>query len=156
MTKFNYLLPTFGALIGVLSVFITYFSLWRKLEKSKFLIIQSLSKKFESPDGQTKVREFLDTKLDELIIDLRNQIPMGAMLLTPALSGKIKEIAQEGILKMMPDIKERLISHLTNEMRLENTLWPILRNELYRIVVYSALLGFILGLFWVLIVDRWL
>lgn len=148
MTKFNYLFPSWGALISVLTVLVAYFCLWRKLEKSKRLIIKSFSQRFETPQAQTKIQEVMDEKLDELIVNLRNQIPMGSMLLTSALSGKVKEIAKEGILKMMPDLKERLISVLVSEMRLENTLWPILKSELCRIVIYSALLGFILGFIW--------
>lgn len=148
MPKLFYLLPSLGALIGILSVFITYYCLWRRLEKSKTLILQRLSQKFDNLEQQEGFSEILDDKLDGFIDGLRNQIPMGTMLLTQALSGKIKELAREGILKMMPDIKELLLNQLSQEMPVETIVLDILRPELCRIVIYAALLGFILGLLW--------
>lgn len=151
LSKLFYLLPSMTALIGILNVLITYYCLWRRLEKSKAEIFQSLCKKFDNLEVQVELDEILEDKLDGFIADLRNQIPMGAMLLTHALSIKIKGLAKDGILKMMPDIKERLLSRLSNEVRVESTVLRILRPELCRIVIYGALVGFLLGLLWVLV-----
>jgi uncharacterized membrane protein YheB (UPF0754 family) len=79
---------------------------------------------------------------------------MGAMLLTPALSGKIKVMVKEGIVKMLPDIKEGLLKRIEEEMQIGAIIFPILRSELYRIIIYGGLLGFILGVVWIFLDER--
>lgn len=148
MTKFYYLLPTYCALIAILTVLITYFCLWRQLKKSKNLIIQSLGKKLETEEAQIAMNDILEIKLEELMNNLRNQIPMGSMLLTPALTGKIKEVAKEEIVKMLPDLKERLMNRLTSSLHIESILWPMLKIECFKVMMYTAILGFVLGFLW--------
>lgn len=152
MTQLHFLLPTLGAFIGVLSVLITYYCLWRTLEKNKTKIIQSLTQRLDSVELQGEFHKILDDKIDNFIENLRNQIPMGPMLLTHSLSLKIKGIAKEEILKQLPDIKERLLTRFTQETRIEIILWRTFRSELYRIIIYNALLGFLFGLLWLLII----
>lgn len=146
MIKLLYLLPTLGAFIGVSTVLMTYYILWRTLEKNRAKIIQNFTQKLDTVELQGEFHKILDDKLESFMENLRNQIPMGAMLLTHALSLKVKALAKEEILKMLPDVKERLLQRLTNETRIEIILWRTLRVELYRILIYGALLGFILGL----------
>lgn len=152
MPALFYLLPSFCALIGILSVLMTYFFIWRKLEKSKLEILKRFGQKFDKAEMQGEFNEILEDKLKEFIDDLRNQIPMGAMLLTDALSKKIRDIAREGFLKILPDMKEHLINKMSHEMQIEAIILSILRNELYVIVILGGVLGFILGLFLVLLV----
>lgn len=149
--KLIFLLPSLGALIGILSVFMTYYCLWRRLEKSKAEIIARLTQEFDNVAGPGDFCEILDEKLEGFIEDLRNRIPMGNMLLTSSLSVKVKELAKEGIIKIMPDIKERLINRLSNEMRVDILILKILCPELCRIIIYAAVLGFIIGLLWLLL-----
>lgn len=141
-----YLLPTFCALIGILGVLITYFCLWHRLKKSKGQILQNLKNKL---DPREEIDDLLDDKLEDFIADLRSQIPMGSMLFTEALSKTIKGIAKKEILKMIPDIKERLLDRFSKEVSLKNIELGILRSELYFIILYGALIGFVLGLLWI-------
>lgn len=153
MTKLLYLLPSWGALIGLSSVLITYCCLWLRIKKSKTALINSFKQKLAQGGFQNDFREIVDDKLEGFIADLRAQIPMGAMLFSPALSQKIKELAKEGVIKMIPDIKERVLKQLSNEINVVNILWQILRPELIRIMIYAALLGFILGMFFIYFVN---
>lgn len=149
MSILFYLIPSLGALIGTLTVFLTYYCLWHRLSKNKDKIVESLNQKFESSEMKDEFNKILDERLDGFIDDLRMQIPMGAMLLTDALSGKVKGLAKEGMIKMMPDIKERLLNHLLDKGYMEKILLRTLRPELYLIVLYGTLLGFILGMIWI-------
>ncbi len=151
MNKLFYLLPSFCACIGVISVLITYYFIWRRLERNKTTLVQTLSQRVNSTEIQKEVSEVLDHKLNHFIHELRSQIPMGSMLLTDSLSRTIKGIAKEEMLKMIPDIKERLVNRLSTEMDIEKIALNSLRSELYRIVLYGAVLGFSLGLLWLLL-----
>lgn len=146
MPELLYLLPTLGAIIGVLSILMATYCLWRKIEKDKAEMIQKLSQKFDSQELQGDLHEILDDKLEGFIDDLRNQIPMGSMLFTSALSKTVKGLAKEGFLKMVPDIKDRLLRRLSDDMQLETIILNRLRPELYRLIIYAGLLGFVMGL----------
>jgi hypothetical protein len=150
LNYYIYLLPAFGAFIAVLSVFITYVCLWRKLEKSKAQILENLGKKI----GKADFHEIVDDKMEGLIQDFKEQIPMGNMLFTPALSGKIRDIAKKGLLNMLPDIKKRLLIRLSLEMSIEAILFKFLRPLLFLIIIYAAFVGFVLGLIWVFLDQR--
>lgn len=141
----SYLLPSLGAFIGVFSVLLTYFCLWKTLKKSKKKILQRFKEILQGEIYQ----DLLEEKLTEFMNTLRNQIPMGSMLLTPALSGKIKEIVREEVMKMLPDIKERIFQRLTTKISIEKTLWHLLRKELVLIIIYAGLFGFLMSLLWI-------
>lgn len=149
MFNLIYWFPLIGACIGIGSVLMTCYFLWRRLKKSKALIIKAFGEKLLGFEQKEEWQEILDHHLEELMMDLRNQIPMGAMLLTPALSGKIRAIARSGILKMLPKLQKRLIEQLAQEMRVEAILLDFMRPEVYWIMAYTGILGFAVG--WIVI-----
>lgn len=149
-----YLVPSLGAFIGIFSVLLTYFCLWHTLRKSKKELLDRISGLLEEMKWKDACHNILTEKLEGFMQDLRQQIPMGQMLLTPALSGKIKEIVKEGILKMLPDMKEQLLNKVSQNISFEKVILKSFMKELVRIIVYAALLGFFAGLLWTFFEQR--
>ena len=77
--------------------------------------------------------------------NLRIQIPMGAMLFTPALSEKIKALVREGLLKMLPDLKKKVIERVSREIQVEKVLLDLLKPEIFKVLIFNALLGLVVG-----------
>lgn len=153
MNKLLFFYPIIGSFIAIIAVFIAYYCLWRRLNKSKMQIIQIVKDRFGQPDIQLEIDQNLDMQLDTFIQNLRDQIPMGAMLLTPALSIKIRGLAKEGILKMLPDLKDQLFQRISEEIQIHTIILQLLRSDLIKIVIYSALSGFIIGLLSALFIN---
>lgn len=152
MYKLIYLFPLLGALIGLLSVLMTYYFLVNRLKKGKSELIKRLEVKLSNLQQKESFENLLDEKLDVFIADLRRQIPMGTMLLTSSLSGKVKALAKDGILKMLPDVTERVKALVLEDFDFKEELYHFFRKELIRIPIYTSLLGlFIATLFVVFI-----
>jgi hypothetical protein len=79
-------------------------------------IDELIHQKLETWDLSKDVQEPLDTGLNRLVESLKNQIPMAAMFLSGPLVEKLKGIAKEEILKMIPDIKKKLFLRAKKEL----------------------------------------
>jgi hypothetical protein len=139
------LFPLLGALIGLLSVLITYYFLVNRLKKGKFELIKRLEVRLSNLQQKDSFENLLDEKLDVFIADLRRQIPMGTMLLTSSLSGKVKSLAKEGILKMLPDVTERVKVLVLEDLDFKEELYHFFRKELITIPIYASLLGLLIA-----------
>ena len=88
----NYVFPILGVLLAVSSTLMTYFMLWKTLKKSKKRILESLDAQLAQIGSSDDLDSLVEEKLEGFMQNLRIQIPMGAMLFTPALSEKIKAL----------------------------------------------------------------
>ncbi|WP_166158208.1 MULTISPECIES: hypothetical protein [unclassified Neochlamydia] len=146
MLNLIYFFPVCGAVIGIVSVLMTCFLLRRRLKRSQHDWVTQLDKTFNQMDLLPNAQELLEDNLQEIIEDLKNQIPMGAMLFTKAVSGKIQALVKENILKRMPALKEKALVCLSSKIKMEKLLLPLIRSELYTLLFYGALMGFLVGL----------
>ncbi|KIC72573.1 hypothetical protein DB41_KI00170 [Neochlamydia sp. TUME1] len=147
MLNLIYFFPVCGAVIGIVSVLMTCFLLRRKLKRSQHDLVTQLGKTLNQTDLLPNAQELLEDNLQEIIEDLKNQIPMGAMLFTKAVSGKVQGLVKENLLKRMPALKEKAFIYLSSRIEVEKLLLPLVYSELYTLLFYGALMGFLVSLF---------
>lgn len=140
-----YVFPLLGVLLAVSSTLFTYFMLWKRLRKSKKKILESFESQLAQIGSSEDLDSLVEAKLEGFMQNLRIQIPMGAMLFTPALSEKIKAVVREGLLKMLPDLKKKVIERVSREIQVEKVLLELLKPELFSVLTCNALLGLVVG-----------
>lgn len=140
-----YVFPLLGVLLAVSSTLFTYFMLWKSLRKSKKKILESFESQLAQIGSSDDLDSLVEEKLEGFMQNLRMQIPMGAMLFTPALSEKIKTLVREGLLKMLPDLKKKVIERVSREIQVEKVLLDLLKPELFSVLTINALLGLVVG-----------
>jgi hypothetical protein len=169
------LIPLFNALVGWLSIvlFLHGFFRWT-LPARKASICQAIVQKLQM-EGETnrfieklkqinlenEVSPLLDKRLDDVVVHLKGQIPMGEMFLSGALAERLKGRVKQEILKSLPEIQECLIqkaSELDFKQILEEKVQGLLNGplanhlavemggELRKLKGMGALLGLIIGL----------
>ena len=74
---------------------------------------------------------------------------MGPMLLTSSLSSKVKSLAKEGILKMFPDVQERIKVLVLEDLDFKEELYNFFKKELFSIPIYASILGFLIAILYV-------
>ncbi|OJV11008.1 MAG: hypothetical protein BGO14_08395 [Chlamydiales bacterium 38-26] len=119
--------------------------LWKTLKKSKKRILESLDAQLAQIGSSDDLDSLVEEKLEGFMQNLRIQIPMGAMLFTPALSEKIKALVREGLLKMLPDLKKKVIERVSREIQVEKVLLDLLKPEIFKVLIFNALLGLVVG-----------
>lgn len=125
--------------------------LWKSLRKSKKRILESMESQLGKIESSVELESLVEEKLEGFMQNLRMQIPMGAMLFTPALSEKIKTLVREGLLKMLPDLKKKVIERVSREIQVEKVLLDLLKPEIFKVLTCNALLGFLVGVVFSLI-----
>lgn len=140
-----YVFPILGVLLAVSSTLMTYLMLWKTLKKSKKKILESIELQLGKIESSDELESLVEEKLEGFMQNLRMQIPMGAMLFTPALSEKIKTLVREGLLKMLPDLKMKVIERVSREIQVEKVLLDLLKPEIFKVLTCNALLGFLVG-----------
>ncbi|BBI18138.1 Predicted protein [Neochlamydia sp. S13] len=115
-------------------------------------MVAQLGKTLNQTDLLPNAQELLEDNLQEIIEDLKNQIPMGAMLFTKAVSGKVQGLVKENLLKRMPALKEKAFIYLSSRIEVEKLLLPLVYSELYTLLFYGALMGFLVGLLTLMLV----
>lgn len=110
--------PFFGAVIGAIAGWATFYLLKSKLKE---------------PNSQLEIefKELFDTHMDELVAGFGRQIPMASLFLNGSIAGKMKLHAKEELLKMTPEIKERLLRKMN--------------SKCLKLSLSAALIGLILG-----------
>jgi hypothetical protein len=125
-----------------------------------------LERKLEALDLNAEVEPILDEKLDGVIDQYRQQIPMLSMFLTEALTAKVKTTAKLEILKALPDIKSRLITKLGETfnptqmaeeslagIQFDKLILRHFKKEIFLVKSGAALFGFFIGLVEVIILK---
>ncbi|MEC7838531.1 MAG: hypothetical protein VX777_00675 [Chlamydiota bacterium] len=110
-------------------------------------------KKLDNDVFDAEIEELLDQKLDDLVLVFKRQIPMAGTFLVGGLVEKLKKSAKAEILKMVPEIKNRLLTRMQNDLD-SQMIVDIMIDRLkfkslsYYLTLYclaGAVIGFILG-----------
>jgi len=117
------------------------------LEASDFE--QGAVKKLQNDVFDAEIDALIDRKLDDLVSVFKRQIPMASTFLTGSLLVKLKASAKVEIVKMIPEIKEKLllrIKHSFKPDRLLEALTDRLDFALIdRICFFYGLIGAAIG-----------
>lgn len=165
MDRINYLLPIFNALGAFLCVYLLCcYAFYRGRIQSrvknelKELEIK-IRHKLEAVNFQSEAALLLDERLDRLIFTLRQEIPMASLVLSGKLIQKLKTQAQDEILKIMPELKQKLIERLAAELdvghffeKMGDRFW---KQYFSTIAYWAALIGFFVG-FLLFLVIIWI
>ena len=152
-----YIIPILDALILGLIVYLSGRWFFR-MENLKPLIARTmdsleeqLHRKLEAADINMEVDSLLEQRLDALILLLKQQIPMASMLLSGALAEKFKGQAKVEILKMLPNLKQKLLDRLSHEIDIKE--WVLkqiqemaIEKQILRYSLYAALIGLVVGI----------
>ncbi len=169
------LFPLLGALLGWL---IIRFLLWLcmpssfskdilkkvpSLFKGKKIPPQVIQKQLDKVDWHQELDSLVDQKLNLFIENLQKRIPMVGSLLKGPLADSLKGQAKEQFADMIPEMKAKMASQMSDKLDLEALLEEqlpkmidpdhmeeILLSEMKRPIikmsVFGASVGFILGL----------
>lgn len=119
-------IPLLSAAIGGGAVAIGGRKMFHMLSQRKFVdvvleeffaeadFISDLKKIVGGVDWEAEMAPFLDKKLENLVYVFKQQIPMAAMVLTPALTEKLNVLAKQEILKIAPDLKKLFLEKLSD------------------------------------------
>ncbi|MGZ3633488.1 MAG: hypothetical protein ACXU9U_05180 [Parachlamydiaceae bacterium] len=164
-----------STLIGVLTVCLAKWWVFRQLKKDEFVshlttfILQEMNPKelivesIASLNLPTEFASQLDLQLDKLIVAFKAQIPMASMFLTPTFIEKLKEIARPEILKMLPEMEQKMLDHLENQdyealiqRKLSELNWSKIEAEtatfLTPAMIAAGCLGGLIGLIQLLVI----
>lgn len=148
MTFIFCIFPLLGALIGYLTTYLTVAMLFKSY-KSKTVadkLIEALMVKLKEMDLKADLDELLDKHLTEFVITLKQQIPMASMFLTGTLSERLKNLAKEEFIQMLPEFKEKIwIRFSSNLSFIEVMIKESVSKRMRRIALAAALIGFTLG-----------
>jgi len=164
--KSSIFICTYSAIIGWLAVYLPILYLRLLYKKEQFIkqLYCSLIKtghfeeivvqKLQSDQFDQEVEELIDHKLDDLVMVFKRQIPMASTFLTGGLLIKLKASAKVEIVKMIPDIKAKLLLRVRRDMKSTHLFDQhadcinVKRIDRYCLIYASigALIGFLLGL----------
>lgn len=131
-----------GALIGFLCSLLTIGLLFKSSDK----VFDALKLQLKELDIESELDELLNKHLNQFIVTLKMQIPMGGMFLTETLNSKLKALAKLEFLKMLPELKSKISTRVIHP----SLFTEIIKNALGKKVMYSilssTLAGFAIGL----------
>lgn len=169
-----YTIPFFGALTGAISLSFVIYQLFHSRKYRKSLIQaclnlaqeqldlnNSIKEKLETMDMQVETEALLDKHLQELILSFKKQIPMGGMFLTESLTTRMKTQAKEEIIKILPDLKQKMLKKFLDQMQLKEfieekmmglnlqffEIWKIdeFRQMIQQCMLWATVAGFMVG-----------
>lgn len=176
MLIFLLLLPFISAAIGGLSAYFSLYLLMRPQKIPQEHLIETLvdftDKHFdieaivrqtiEEIDLKGEMEGLLDKHLNDLVLIFKKQIPMGGLFLTESLTGRLKTQTKDEIVKMLPELKNKVAGRLLSnfdqreffkkKLQVWSTLLfqeiagKVFKQEIGRLSLCGALLGFIIGL----------
>jgi hypothetical protein len=126
-----YLLPLFGALLGwIILSFTLRLILRHYLPAYKYKIYEQVIIELEKEMGEENplvvkmqglnlegvVSPVLDRRLDQVVQDLKEQIPMGEYILMGSLTQRIKMRVKSEFLKALPDFKAAFLQQIEKEL----------------------------------------
>jgi hypothetical protein len=122
------LVPLYGALIGWFAVYLP-FSYLRYSKRKEAVIKEAAASLFKTAEiskmveskldndlFDAEIEELIDQKLDDLVIVFKQQIPMASTFLVGNLVEKLKASAKNEIIKMVPDMKGKLMQRAKREL----------------------------------------
>lgn len=130
-----------------------------------------LAARVDALELEDEGRELLRGRLEAYLETLKTRIPMAALFLSPELEGQLKELAYEEMVKVLPDLKARIVSRLESDLnmrqlleekietfelqRLEKIALKVASKELRSLEVLGGILGLGVGLAQLLLMRLW-
>lgn len=127
----------------------------------ELLSVMELAGQFLDIDVEDELSSLLDKHLDAYIERVKKAIPMAAMFLTGETAATLKREAKEELLKMIPELKERIAGKMHSHYdlqafvkekiqsfsleKLEGMVMHVATKELKTIERLGGLLGFLIG-----------
>lgn len=156
-------IPLYGAVSAVIVITMVgiYFTRGKRLFKDTVRelvtsreIYEVLGAGLNKEKFENEVEEVIDDKLDDLVLVFKQQIPMASTFLVGPLVDKLKKSAKLEILKIVPDIREKLMKRMKADHVDERVIdklaasitWSSSKPIITHIGVVSAITGALLGL----------
>lgn len=154
-----YLFPLSFAIVAFLTTFATFYLILLPeiglFAKASPQLISQLDN-LDDQLLQNEITPLLEEKIDEFLIDLTGQIPMGSMILSGSLGKSIKGKAKAAVLAMVPDLKKKGLEK-AQEMALQKQqeLWKkVLWNYGGLLALFSGAFGALLGVLLALYIGK--
>ena len=135
----------------------------------ELLSVSELVEEFNQIDIESEAEGMLDERLDAFIERVKVSIPMSVMFLTPDVIETLKEQASDELLKMIPQVKERIAQGLHDDLNIQEFVEEKIRNfsvrkmeeitmniatkELKTIEVLGGVLGLAIGVIQVVLMT---
>lgn len=152
----------YGAIIGFIAVYLPILILRLSRKKELFIrqicsslietadLNEAIHKKVENGEFDAELEGMIDRKLDDLVLVFKRQIPMASTFLTGTLVVKLKASAKEEIVKMIPEIKEKLLLRISRDFNpnqlIEDRIQHLDFSLLDRYSIIYAFVGAFIGL----------
>lgn len=81
--------------------------------------LDTIQSQLKESGNEGELEELLNGKLDEVVTNLKRQIPMAGMFLTGSLEETIKESAKAEIYKALPEVKELALKSIMKNLDFE-------------------------------------
>lgn len=85
-------------------------------------------KQFDQFDLEKEISPLIENRIENLVGQLKHEIPMGEILLSGPLADRLKERARQEILKGLPEIKDRLAQRIKEEFGVENKIEEVVNR----------------------------
>jgi hypothetical protein len=109
-------------------------------------LIGALMTKLKSIDLESDLDELLEKHLVEFILILKQQIPMAAMFLSGTLTDKLKSLAKQEFIKMLPELKDKIWTRFSSNLTfIEVMIRQSVSKKMRRISLIAACIGFLIG-----------
>lgn len=148
MTLIFCIFPLIGALIGYVTTYFTVAMLFKSYQSKTVAdkLIEALMVKLKEMDLKADLDELLDKHLTEFVITLKQQIPMASMFLTGTLSERLKNLAKEEFIQMLPEFKEKIWLRFSSNLSfIEVMIHESVSKRMRRIALISAAAGLFIG-----------
>ncbi len=124
---------------------------------------KAMEEKLLSPESLKEIHDYLDKKAEEFLrIKLLEKLPMLSMFITDSLVNTAKESLVGELDKMIPEIIKMYSGKIQQQFdvktkvrefistypvqELEKNFYKIAGNKIYKLKIFIALLGFVLGM----------
>ncbi len=113
---------------GVLRYFLRPKLLEKMIQEKLVEIEKTLHQKMAQTNFQHDIDEILDRHLNDLVLIFKQQIPMAELFLSGNLITKLKGQAKNELMKMMPELKEKVMERMAKELDLKQMLSNQIQN----------------------------
>lgn len=141
-----------------------------KIVAEELFSIEDVKKSLQNPDSTEDISAIVDTRLNDFLDNrLIEAMPMLAMFMNDEIKQKIKSTLLEEVQLMLPELIDRFISKIENDVdiektvyekvvsfstdKLEDILYSIMSKEFKFIEILGGVLGFMIGLIQIAILQ---
>lgn len=141
-----------------------------KIVAEELFSIEDVKNSLQNPDSTEDISTIVDTRLNDFLDNrLIEAMPMLAMFMNDEIKQKIKSTLLEEVQLMLPELIDRFISKIENDVdiektvyekvvsfstdKLEDILYSIMSKEFKFIEILGGVLGFMIGLIQIAILQ---